>query len=282
MNPWLWKQDSSSYFKIAPKMRIVVKFGTGILTSRHGRSLDMAQFRRLSTEVAALRNSGNECIIVSSGAVTAGIGVFGLKTRPADLRMKQACAAVGQPRLMRAFDTCFTTHGLRTAQLLITHPDIDSLRRRANAKNTLETLLAVGTLVPVINENDSVATDELNFGDNDRLSAEVALLAGADLLVILTSSDGLQGPDGKRISAVADIDAAMQLVRPDKGVNSVGGMSAKLTAVRRAVEGGIPTVIADGRKPGQIPGAAAGDDVGTRFAARKARSKKSSKLKAES
>jgi len=250
-------------------MRIVVKFGTGILTSHHGRTLDMKQFRRLSSEVSALRNAGHECVIVSSGAVTAGIGVFGLKSRPSDLRMKQACAAVGQPRLMRAFDTCFAAYGLRTAQLLITHPDIDSLRRRENARQTLETLLAVPTLIPIINENDSVATDELNFGDNDRLSAEMALLAKADLLVILTSADGVQGADGLRIPSISDLDSAMQLVRPDKGANSVGGMRAKLTAVRLAVDAGVTTVIADGRMPGQIPGAVAGDDVGTRFPARK-------------
>lgn len=256
-------------------MRIVVKFGTGILTSRHGRSLDMAQFRRLSAEVAALRHAGHQCIIVSSGAVTAGIGMFGLASRPSDLRMKQACAAVGQPRLMRAFDTCFASHGLRTAQLLITHPDIDSLRRRGNARATLETLLAVDTLVPIINENDSVATEELNFGDNDRLSAEVALLAQADVLVILTSSDGVQDAAGERIPSISDIDAAMKLVRPDKGTNSVGGMSAKLTAVRIAVEGGIQTIIADGRKPDQIPGAVAGTDVGTRFTIKKSSRRKS-------
>jgi glutamate 5-kinase len=257
-------------------MRVVVKFGTGILTSHHGRSLDMKQFRRLSAEVSSLRNAGHDCIIVSSGAVTAGIGVFGLPSRPADLRMKQACAAVGQPRLMRAFDTCFASHGLRTAQLLITHPDIDSLRRRENARQTLETLLAVNTLVPIINENDSVATEELNFGDNDRLSAEVALLAKADLLVILTSSDGVQDATGKRLNTIADIDAAMQLVRPEKGTNSVGGMSAKLAAVSLAVEGGIPTVVADGRMPGQIPGAVAGADIGTRFPAAKSPRRKSS------
>lgn len=246
-------------------MRIVVKFGTGILTSRLGKSLDLEQFRRLAGEVAKLRKAGHDCIIVSSGAVTAGIGVFRLKSRPSDLRMKQACAAVGQPRLMRAFDTCFGRHGLRTAQLLITHPDIDSLRRRENARQTLETLLKVKTIVPIINENDSVATDELNFGDNDRLSAEMALLAGADLLVILTSSDGVQNAHGTRISTIADASAAMQWVRPDKGTNSVGGMSAKLAAVCLAVDGGVTTVIADGRMPGQIPGAVAGRDVGTRF-----------------
>jgi glutamate 5-kinase len=170
---------------------------------------------------------------------------------------------------MRAFDACFATHGLRTAQLLITHPDIDSLRRRENARQTLETLLAVETLVPILNENDSVATDELNFGDNDRLSAEVAVLAGADFLIILTSSDGVQNAKGERIPSFVTVAKAMKLVRPEKGANSVGGMSAKLAAVRIAVEAGIPTLIANGRKPGQIPGAVAGADVGTRFTARK-------------
>lgn len=247
-------------------MRIIVKFGTGILTSRSGRSLDLAQFRRLSAEVAALRKSGHECLIVSSGAVTAGISVFGLRARPTDLLMKQACAALGQPKLMRAFDTCLATHGLRAAQLLITHPDIDSIRRRGNARNTLETLLGVGTVVPVINENDSVAVDELNFGDNDRLSAEVAILAGADLLIILTSSDGVQDAENRRVPGFRSVDEALRLVRPEKGTNSVGGMAAKLAAVRLAVESGIETVVADGRRPGAIPDVVDGKDVGTRFA----------------
>jgi glutamate 5-kinase len=249
--------------------RIVVKLGTGVLTSPHGRSLDTHQFRRLTTEISELRKTGHQCIIVSSGAVTAGIVEFGLDRRPTQLDLKQACAAVGQPRLMRAFDSNFKTHGFRSAQLLLTHDDIDSRRRRANAKRTLETLLAVETLIPIINENDSVATEELSLGDNDRLSAEVALLAGADLLVILTSSDGLLDAAGVRIPRIDRIESALAFVRPEKGENSVGGMGAKLAAVQIAVNGGIETVIADGRKPGQIPGAAGGEDVGTRFAVQK-------------
>ncbi len=244
--------------------RIVVKLGTGILARPSGLTVDTAQFRRLTTEFAEITARGHSLIVVSSGAVTAGLGVLGLTARPTDLPGKQAAASAGQPLLIRTFDAGLQRHGLHAAQMLLTHDDIDSRRRRANARTTLERLLAARTVIPIINENDSVAVEELNFGDNDRLSAEVALLAEADLLVILTSSDGVLDR-GKRVPLVRRIEDAFGLVLPEKGANSVGGMGAKLTAVRIAVEGGIETVIADGRQPGQIAVAVDGGDVGTRF-----------------
>jgi glutamate 5-kinase len=244
--------------------RIVIKLGTGILTAPQGAALDQPQFIRICAEIARLIADGNQCVLVSSGAVTAGLEVLGLRERPTDLPGKQACASVGQPRLMREFDACFLRHRLHAAQLLLTHDDIDSRHRRANARTTLERLLASRSIIPVINENDSVAVEELNFGDNDRLSAEVALLAAAHLLVILTSSDGVLD-NGVRIPVVTDIDAALGMVTPDKGVNSVGGMRAKLEAVRLAVSGGVETVIADGRRPDQLHAAVHGLDAGTRF-----------------
>jgi glutamate 5-kinase len=247
--------------------RLVIKLGTGVLSRAGGRALDRAQFRRLAEEVAALHKKGVSCTLVSSAAIAAGVRLLGLERRPTDLPGKQACAAAGQPELMRLYAASFRPYALYVAQLLLTHGDIDSRRHRENARNTLERLLASRTVVPIINENDSVAVEELRFGDNDRLSAEVALLLKADHLIILTSVDGLQDPQGNRVAEVNDISSVSPFVRPDKGEESVGGMKTKLEAVRMAVSAGIPCSILDGRKPGQIAAAMAGKDVGTKFRA---------------
>ena len=247
------------------RSRIVLKFGSGVLASPRGLSLDEKQFRRIAAEVSDLIRAGHECCIVSSGAVAAGLGVLGLKARPEDLAARQACAAVGQAKLMQVYATHFATHGLYVAQLLLTHGDLDSRTRHANAKNTLGRLFERRNVVPIINENDSVAVEELKFGDNDRLSAEVAMLAQADLLILLTSVDGLLDADGKRVPLVEDMDAAAKLVRLEKGKFSVGGMASKLQAVKIAVDAGIATYVVSGRKPGRIAAAAAGKPVGTRF-----------------
>jgi glutamate 5-kinase len=251
--------------------RIVVKLGTGILAKPGGRSLDPEQFRRLSNEFAALVAEGHSVVVVSSGAVTAGVSALGLAERPTDLHGKQACASVGQPLLIREFQRNLSKHDLHAAQILLTHDDIDSRRRRGNARNTLERLLETRMVVPIFNENDSVAVEELNFGDNDRLSAEIALLAEADLLVILTSADGVLDSERRRVPLIKDIDSAFALVLPEKGANSVGGMAAKLTAVKIAVTDGVEVVIADGRKENRVTGAARGEDVGTRFPASRKR-----------
>jgi len=245
--------------------RLVIKLGTGVLSRSGGRALDTAQFRRIAREVAALRKSGISCILVSSAAIAAGVRVLGLASRPGDLPGKQACAAAGQPELMRLYAASFRAHRLHVAQLLLTHGDIDSRMHRSNARNTLDRLLSAGSVIPIINENDSVAVEELRFGDNDRLSAEVAQLIRADHLVILTSVDGLQDASGRRVPEVKDISAVTGLIRPDKGEESVGGMKTKLEAVKLAITSGIPCTILDGRKPGQIAAALAGKDVGTRF-----------------
>ena len=247
--------------------RIVIKLGTGVLSTPAGKSLDTAQFTRIAKEVADLQHAGHSCILVSSAAIAAGVRVLKLPARPSDLPGKQACAAAGQPELMRLYATSFRKHDLSVAQLLLTHGDIDSLMHRENARNTLDRLLECG-VVPIINENDSVAVEELRFGDNDRLSSEVAVLAQADHLIILTSVDGLQDSDGLRVAKVQDISQAFRFVRPDKGEESVGGMKTKLDAVRKACAAGIPCHILDGRKPEQIAKALAGKDVGTYFAIR--------------
>ncbi len=246
-------------------MRFVLKFGSGILASVEGNTLDGSQFTRLCREVSSLVSQGHQCLIVSSGAVAAGLGALGLNERPEDLALRQACAAVGQSKLMALYAECFGTDGLQVAQLLLTHGDVDSRTRSENVRTTLSRLLERGNVVPIINENDSVATEELKFGDNDRLSAEVARLAQADLLVLLTSVDGLLDNNGARISQVDDVDAVMSFAREDKGRLSVGGMVSKLQAVKLAVDAGILTVIGSGREPGQIAAIAAGLNAGTRF-----------------
>jgi glutamate 5-kinase len=252
----------------ARRQRLVLKFGSGILTNPKGNTLDRRQFARLSAEVSALVRAGHECLIVSSGAVAAGMSVLGLAERPKVLSARQACAAVGQTRLMQHYATMFARHGLQVAQLLLTHSDLDSRVRHANARNTLHHLLAQRTVVPIINENDSVAVEELNFGDNDRLSAEVAILVEADALFLLTSVDGLLDETGALVPVVHDANRVGGLVRQDKGRVSVGGMTTKLQAARIAVEHGIPAAILNGRTPGLLAQALAGKPVGTRFPAR--------------
>ncbi|XHR26817.1 MAG: glutamate 5-kinase [Chthoniobacteraceae bacterium] len=247
-----------------PVKRIVLKFGTGILTTPEASTLDRGQIDRLSSEVAAAVCGGYECLLVSSGAVGAGLMALGYGERPKDLAGIQACAAVGQSRLMNLYETAFASHGLLVAQLLLTYRDLDSRKSYANAGNTLNRLLAEEKVVPIINENDSVAVEELRFGDNDRLSAEVAMLAKADLLILLTSAEGLLN-NGELVREVTDIDSVMQYAKPTKGKLSVGGMGSKLLAVKKAVLAGIPTVIASGRAPHVITSILKGEAVGTRF-----------------
>jgi glutamate 5-kinase len=246
-------------------MRIVLKFGSGILATPRGNNLDTKQFLRLAREVASLVNAGHECILVSSGAVAAGLGALGFRERPEDLPSRQACAAIGQSKLMQAYSENFDPHGLQVAQVLLTHGDIDSRTRCENVRATLGCILQRRRVVPIINENDTVATEELRFGDNDRLSAEVAMLLNADMLVLLTSVEGLLDIKGNRIPEVHNVDSVTRLARNEKGRLSVGGMVSKLQAVKLAVDSGITTYIASGRKAGQIAAITAGKNIGTRF-----------------
>src|SRR6266516_2277510 len=248
--------------------RILLKFGSGILTRPRANALDAKQFARLTAEVAQLVRGGCKCIIVSSATVVAGMRVVGLKERPPDLTTGQACAAVGQSKMMHLYASMFAKHQLNVAQLFLTHGALDSRTRHQNAKNTLRRLLECKNVVPVINENDSVAVEELRFGDNDRLSAEVAVLAEAELLIMLTSVDGLMDHVGKRIPIVADVADAARFVRKEKNRFSIGGMVTKLEAVKLATAAGIPTVIANGRRAGIIPRIAGGERAGTLFPVR--------------
>ncbi len=251
--------------------RVVVKLGTGVLTDAMRRP-DPVQMRQLVAQVAALRNDGREVVLVSSGAVGSGMGVLGFSRRPTDLPELQACAAVGQSRLMAAYEQMFSEHDLAVAQVLLTHEDLRHKDRHLNARHTLVTLLRHG-IVPIINENDAVSVTELKFGDNDRLSALVTCLMPADLLVILTTAEGLVegfgGPDPKRIQTVETIDQRITaLASGTLSVTAVGGMITKIEAARIVMRAGIPMVIASGQRPDALIRVLAGEDEGTRFIAR--------------
>lgn len=248
--------------------RIVVKFGTGVLTDAR-KQPDAAQMEQLVAQVAEQRRAGKELVLVSSGAVGAGMGVLGHERRPSDLAELQACAAVGQSRLMATYDKLFAAHGLSVAQILLTHDDLEHHERHLNARNTLITLLRRG-IIPIINENDVVSFTELKFGDNDKLSALVASLLPADLLVILTTVDGLIENFGKAnsrtVSVVERIDSAMEsMAGGTDSATAVGGMTSKLQAAKIVVRSGIPLVIASGKKKQSLARALAGQDEGTLF-----------------
>jgi glutamate 5-kinase len=248
--------------------RIVVKLGTAVLTDER-KQPDAAQMGQLVAQMAKLRQAGKEIVIVTSGAVGAGMGVLGYDQRPDTLEEKQACAAVGQSRLMATYEKLFSHYGFHVGQVLVTHADLQDEQRHRNARNTLTTLLRRG-VIPVINENDAVSTTELKFGDNDKLSALIAALLPADLLVILTSVDGVMENFGKatarRLSVIESIDEHIEaMAGGTTSATAVGGMKSKIQAAKIVARSGIALVIAPGwsRKVlGEIIG---GDDVGTLF-----------------
>ena len=248
----------------------MVKLGTGVLTDSR-KHIDPAQLEQIVAQVAALRQTGKEVVVVTSGAVGAGMGALGFDSRPTNLAEKQACAAVGQSRLMSTYEKLFAQHNLVVAQVLLTHDDLEHHERHLNARNTLVTLLARG-VVPIINENDAVSFTEIKVGDNDTLSALVASLLPADLLVILTTVDGLIENFGKanaeKISVIEKIDAKLEkLAGGTTSETAVGGMATKIQAAKIVVRAGIPLVIAPGRKLDVLARVCAGEDEGTLFVA---------------
>lgn len=254
---------------MAAPQRIVLKFGTGILTRADAPEPDPVQLRKLVEALAILKRAGHACVVVSSGAVASGLQPLGLTHRPTDLVTLQACAAVGQNHLMYRYESLLRDHDLHVAQLLVTHSDLAAEDRSVRVKATLEALLKFPQIVPVINENDSVAIEELRFGDNDKLSASIALLWQADLLLVLTSARGLlENPSdlaAPPIPVVTDIDAVLHHAMESKTALGTGGMFSKLKAVQEAVNGGVACIIASGRHPEQIPELIAGGGIGTRF-----------------
>ena len=245
--------------------RVVVKLGTGLLTDGQ-HALASAQIERLVGQFAALHQQKRQVIVVSSGAIGAGMPGLGLKQRPKKLDELQAAAAVGQSKLMAAYDEVFGKFGIHVAQILLTHDDLRSRTRHLNARNTLETLLAHG-VVPIINENDTVSVDEIKFGDNDRLAALTATLIDADLLVILSHVEGLlEGIGGKVIASVSEITKDIETMAGGTDrETSVGGMKSKIEAARIVMRAGIPMIIASGERDQVLTDALAGKEIGTIF-----------------
>jgi len=249
--------------------RIVVKLGSRTLTSSENR-LDKANMQELVRQVCELSAMGVKVIVVTSGAIASGMGLLGLKKRPDALAALQAIAAIGQNHLMDIYGELFSARGYRAAQILVTQEDFNDRTRYLNIKETLNRLFTYNA-IPVINENDTVSTEEIRCGDNDRLSSLVADLAEADLLVILTDVDGLIGEDGGVVGIVEEIDGRVsEMVRQSRCDISRGGMATKLEAARRATEAGIGCVVANGRAKDAIIRIVNGERLGTFFRAQEA------------
>ena len=252
--------------------RLVVKVGSSLVTNG-GQGLDLTALARWATEISALVRDGRQVILVSSGAVAEGMQRLGWKRRPKALHELQAAAAVGQMGLIQAYETCFRRHGLGTAQVLLTHEDLADRKRYLNARSTLRTLLELG-VIPIINENDTVATDEIRFGDNDTLGSLVTNLVEADVLVILTDQPGLYSADPRSdpsATLIADAragDPALEAMAGGAGSHiGSGGMLTKVLAARRASRSGAHTVIASGREPDVLTRLARGERVGSQLVA---------------
>ena len=256
----------------AAPQRIVLKFGSGILTKISTPEPDLVQLRKLVEAVVLLKEAGHSVVVVSSGAVASGLKPLELAQRPTDMTTLQALAAVGQTHLMHAYEGLLRDHGLHVAQLLVTHEDFENADRAPRVKAVLNRLLEFPQIVPVMNENDSVAVEELRYGDNDKLSARVAQFWGATTLILLTSAPGLlrdmKCPEEGPIPVVEDIDAVLHHAAEEKSALGTGGMNSKLLAVRDAVHAGVSCIIASGRHAEQIPAIVAGGGICTRFPAR--------------
>ncbi len=256
-------------------MKVVVKIGSSSLTDEHGQLLDEA-FRSLAGDIAVLRGQGHEVILVSSGAVAAGLGALQLHDRPSDVGALQALASVGQPALMREWVEAFADHNLCVGQVLMTAADFGHRKQYLHARETLARLGSYG-VVPVVNENDTIASEELRFGDNDRIAALVANMTEATLLVLLTDTDGLFTADPRLdheaslIEEVIEVDEALESLAGGAGTNrGSGGMATKLAAAKIAAWSGVRTVIARANA-NSLVGAVEGAAVGTVVSARSER-----------
>ena len=258
--------------------RVVVKVGTSTITYENGR-MNMRNMDRLARAIADLMNSGREVVLVTSGAIGVGVGCLDLPERPSEMRDKQAVAAVGQCELMNVYSRCFAEYSRVVAQILLTKDGIDDPITRANISNTMEALIEKGIL-PVVNENDTVSTAEIphagTFGDNDTLSALVARVVNADLLIILSDIDALydsnpkENPDAKRISVVTEVSD--ELIKAAGGAGSAlgtGGMQTKIIAMSMLMDHGIAGVIAEGSQSQILEDILDGEDIGTLFVPKK-------------
>jgi glutamate 5-kinase len=259
--------------------RLLIKIGSGVLTTQGG-TLNRRRVRHLADQVCALCDQGREVIVVSSGAITAGVGELGLDGRPPTMPELQAVAAVGQSRLIHTYNESFRRHGRRVGQMLLSREDMEDRARFLNMRNTLRSLVAMGC-VPVINENDSVSVDEIRYGDNDFLAAHLAALMLADLVVILTLVDGLFETDARGRQHLVPVVRRVSdevLGLDDGGTSSpgVGGMGTKLQAAAMITKAGVPVIVANGRRRDVLLRILAGEGVGTLFcpAARRMTSRK--------
>jgi len=262
------QRKSVSPSPIAAATTLVVKVGSSLVTNE-GRGLDAQAIARWAAQIAHLRTLGKRCVLVSSGAIAEGLQRLGWAKRPHAMHQLQAAAAVGQMGLVQCYESCFREHGLATAQVLLTHADMADRQRYLNARSTLRTLLALG-VIPVINENDTVVTDEIKFGENDTLSALVANLVEADALIILTDQAGLYNADPRKDSTATLIqereagDPALESIAGGTGsAFAKGGMLTKVLAAKRAARSGAHTVIASGREEDVLLRLARGERVGT-------------------
>lgn len=250
---------------------LVVKVGTNVLSTDDDQ-LDEGRIASLAEQLHQICQSGRKVVLVSSGAIGAGMGLLGLKQRPRDLAHLQAAAATGQAHLIHLYDKAMRPHGRHAAQLLLTANDFKTRSRYLNMRNTLRTL-AEYNVIPIVNENDTVSTDEIKLGDNDRLAAMVAGLIQADLLIILSVVDGLLTgdptlPDSRRLQLVEKFDdELLGLVGASRSSRGTGGMKTKLEAVRTATAVGVNVVIGNGTRPNILAELLAGDDLGTLFLA---------------
>ena len=249
--------------------KIVIKIGSAVLTDNG--VLHRPAIARLADDIAFLRKKGYQTAIVSSGAIASGVGKMGLSRKPVTIPQKQAAAAVGQGSLMYAYEEAFNTHQLLVAQILLTREDLTNRQRYLNARNTLITLLEWG-IIPIINENDTVAVDEIKFGDNDNLSALIAHLIESDLLIVLTDTEGLydrdprEDPKARLIPMVERVDGkVVDYTSKYSGAWGLGGMRSKIMAARKVTAGGIPVIVANGRKPGVLQEIIKGKPLGTFF-----------------
>nr|WP_184101356.1 glutamate 5-kinase [Silvimonas terrae] len=259
---------------LLPAHRIVVKVGSSLVTNE-GRGLDHTALARWAAEIAKLAAMGKQVVLVSSGAVAEGVARLGWKEKPTAIHEKQAAAAVGQMGLCQAYESAFRAHGLKTAQVLLTHEDMADRTRYLNARTTLLTLLALG-VIPIINENDTVVTAEIKFGDNDTLGALVTNLVEGEALVILTDQQGLYTADPRKDASATLIqearagDVALEAMAGGAGSSvGTGGMYTKVIAAKRAARSGAATIIASGREPDVLTRLAAGEAIGTQLIAEK-------------
>ncbi len=259
--------------------RILIKVGSSVLTTKKG-TLDRRRVRHLADQVCELCDGGREVIVVSSGAISAGVGELGLPGRPKTMPELQAAAAVGQGRLIRTYSEAFRLHGRSVGQVLLSREDMESRGRFLNTRNTLHALLRLAC-IPVINENDSVSVDEIRYGDNDFLAAHLATLILADLVILLTTVDGLLETDARgrrRVVPVVERVSGEVLGLDDGGTSArgTGGMGSKLRAAAVITRAGVPVVVANGRRTSILPRIVAGGAVGTLFvpAARRMASRK--------